>query len=498
MKNYITIFMLFFFNMFSTNLLAQESNISDEEKKQALANTKQIVSYIKDSNIDALWELTEDKKRESRSSLEEICNSWKNSLLENSFDESRVEFYMEEDFGFSDDSLLIVIIPSQVKQGASSIPTVHFMSLWDKDRLLFLAIEMDGWFFKSSDFNRIVYGKSKKVLSYIQQSDIEGFRSVLHSSLEAITDDQIEAGFRPFKYILDNYTPPSDISQVEIKNHEVNIQQEDFSLEGDIYLIELPYVSKNNSDSVRHITLTLFDGLELMGLNIYDPNKKSEILIPEPSQPHLDAFNLQFKDVSWFRIWYSNGYRKDKRINEQYYYAVTGGKFSFGSRGDDAKGQINDYLDPEGENSESMNTVETALDSLISIGSAVLSRSDNETLLKDEKVQEMMQDLFDQINKAKIDSIDYMYLDDQEMSNPEDIYLRIDFSNDEYKNMGEFQIKCVLTDEPGTKENSSDYIIVKHSQQTRYLLSKAKNPKLFAALRRLADYDWGDNYEENP
>ncbi|WP_436515408.1 hypothetical protein [Ekhidna sp. To15] len=150
--------------------------------------------------------------------------------------------------------------------------------------------------------------------------------------------------------------------------------------------------------------------------------------------------------MSWFRIWYDGGEGNNKKYrNEIGYYAVSGD-----------------------------------LEDMDEIG-----------------VRSKFQQIFDLLNKADFDSLDFQYLRDREVGTPEWIYLRMKFNN-EYKDLGEFEISCFIKEEEGKKEIMSDYIIFKHTDKTRYLLNKRDNPELVNLLTQIGRYDYEEFYERYP
>lgn len=348
---------------------------------------------------------------------------------------------------------------------------------------------------QSDEEKKQAIATAQKTLEYIQQSDTIGFKSLMHQLwLDEVTDDQIKMVFNSFKYYLDNYAPPANLDEINVISQHID----NGMLKGMLRTVNFRYVSKNNADSVRMILVGVFDSSKIVNVNLSNPIMQRKLIEPKPTQLHLKGLNLQYKDVSWFRIWYNNGFKDDKKIAGRPYYAVTGGKFDVKALQKQGKDRMRSFHNVETTDTEAVKKMEMSMDSLANIAAIFMSRSDNETLLKDKKVKKMMADVFKYVNQANVDSTDFHFLDKNEKGNPEYIRLRINFTNEEYKNLGEFSIRCVLTDDLGTEGTTSDYIEVKHSELTRYLLSKAKNPELLAALRRLADYDWGDNYEENP
>jgi hypothetical protein len=99
------------------------------------------------------------------------------------------------------------------------------------------------------------------------------------------------------------------------------------------------------------------------------------------------------------------------------------------------------------------------------------------------------------LNAAKFDSTDFKQMNSHTTGNPEWIYLRFKFKNIEYSNLGEFNIIYCLTEETGISENNFDYIILIHSESTRYFIKKDKYPELMNTLMTIARKDYGNCLE---
>lgn len=335
---------------------------------------------------------------------------------------------------------------------------------------------------------------AQQALAYIEKADVTGFKSLMNGEwLGEVTDEQLEKIFEEFKYCSYNYNPPADPSQINV----MTMPADGDDLKGTIFVVFLRYVSKKDVNTASKIAVTVSDSSKIMNVDFSDLIRQRESISAESEYSHLDSFNLQFKDISWFRVLYNNGYRNNKNVDGKPYYAVTGGKFPVEVLKRQYKEKFMNFAKKETKDEEVLKQIEISADSLSGFFGTLLAENDNEALLKDEKVEQIIADVFRYVNEAKVDSIDYQYYGYDRKENPENVTLRVCFNNDEYKDLTEFIISCKLSTQTD-QENLSDYIILVHSEQTRYLLSKAKNPKLFAALRRLADYDWGDNYEENP
>jgi hypothetical protein len=179
-------------------------------------------------------------------------------------------------------------------------------------------------------------------------------------------------------------------------------------------------------------------------LNDYPPGLR--IIEPKRTEPHLDTIDLNIENLSWFRIWYDDGAKIQKRYGlHKGFYAVSGNYENLGKYG----------------------------------------------------ISELLQEIFDQLNSSEFDSLDFKYLENKKIGDPEYIRLRMRFDIAEYKSLGEFEIYCFLDQEEGINEELFDYIIFKHTEKTRYLLLKEKNRELLKKISELAHHDYGRNYELN-
>ncbi len=167
------------------------------------------------------------------------------------------------------------------------------------------------------------------------------------------------------------------------------------------------------------------------------------LIEPKHSEPHLEKHSLSYDEIKWFRIWYGSGYQKNQYEDGYGHYAVSGDK--------------------------------TKVDEL--------------------NIENELSQLFKLINTAKIDSTDFKYLRASHKGDPEYIYLRFKFNNEPYNDFGESSIYYTLSEEPGKTEESSEYIILKHSHKTRYLLKKENNPQMVELLENIT-YKKYDKYLE--
>jgi hypothetical protein len=211
-------------------------------------------------------------------------------------------------------------------------------------------------------------------------------------------------------------------------------------------MLSFPFQNKINKDSLKYFHITVINNeIYRFLINDYPPGRS--IIEPKHNEPHLNKINMQTDNISWFRIWYDDG----SKINRKYgnnigYYAVSGQKKE-----------------------------------LIEIG-----------------MKKQFQETFNLINAAKFDSLDFKYMRENEIGDPEWIYLRLKFDNEEYKNLGEFEISYFIDEEDTKKEIMSDYVIFKHTDKTRYLLLKNKNPELVQKLMEIAHHDYVKYYDRNP
>lgn len=283
---------------------------------------------------------------------------------------------------------------------------------------------------------------SKKALRLIEQNKTDSLLSLLNSKVRGmLKKDQIDWLMKEGKKVITNSIFPNDTAV--LVSQSVN-----FSITGKkvIEMLSFPFQSKEYKDCVKYFHITVSDNeIHRLLLNNYPPGMR--IIEPERTEPHLTTLNLNSENVSWFRIWYDDGSKLSKKYGfHSDFYAVSG---------------------------------------------------DNEKL-KTLGISKSFQEIFDLVNKTVPDSLDFKYMREKEVGNPEWIYLRMKFNNAEYKNLGEFEISCFLDEEEGKKEIMSDYIIFKHTDKTRYLFRKDKNVGLLQKLKELGHKDFKDAYEINP
>lgn len=280
---------------------------------------------------------------------------------------------------------------------------------------------------------------SKKALKYISENNRDSLNGLINSDvLKKAKPEQLEWLIREGQEIIKNYIYPDDTSLIISKS--VN-----YSLTGKkvIENMSFPFQSKIYKDSLKYFHITVSDNeIYRLTLNDYPPGLR---FVEPERKPHLSNFNLQTDNIIWFRIWYADGAKIDKEYgNKRGYWVVSGDK---------------DYLTKIG-------------------------------------VKKKFQEVFNLINTAEFDSLDYKLWNEDENGDPEYIYLRFKFNNKEYEDMGEFTIYYILDEEDGKKEILSDYIVFKHSGNRRYKLLKEKNPIIVKMLKEIAHYNYSGYYED--
>ena len=124
--------------------------------------------------------------------------------------------------------------------------------------------------------------------------------------------------------------------------------------------------------------------------------------------------------------------------------------------------------------------------------------SGDKTMLKTAEIYKIYSEILTLVNTATIDSTDINYSFTKTIGNPEHLYLRMTFNSPHYKDLGEFSILTILTEEKGVDELYKGYIIVKHSETHRYFLKISENMELWNKLNELAHIDHGNLLEKNP
>lgn len=283
---------------------------------------------------------------------------------------------------------------------------------------------------------------AKKSLRFINENKSDSLKLLLNPKiLKMVKPEQFDWLMKEGKIVIDNYEYPNDT--LVIKSQQTN-----YSLTGKqlVEMYSFPFKHKTHKDSLKYFHITIADNeIYRLFLNNYAPG--ITFIEPKHTEPHKDKINMQTENLKWFRIWYDGGKGNNKRFkNEIGYFAVSGDKEK----------------------------------------------------LEDIGIKNKFQKLFDLINNIKFDSLDFKYMREDEVGDPEWIYLRMKFNNEEYKNLGEFDISYFIKEENGKKEIMSDYIVLKHTEKTRYLIKKEKNPEIVNVLNEIAHYDYSGYYESYP
>ena len=270
---------------------------------------------------------------------------------------------------------------------------------------------------------------AKKAIGFIEDSQLDSLKAMFSNKIVAATDDKVWENIiiQGKKAINLSIMPPDSLVKISSTVTLNNGSQQVFTK------LSFPYGIQREDTKKKYININTSKGL-LFGLFISDYPFGMRIIEPKHSEPHLAKHSLSYNQINWFRIWYGSGYQHNKYGGRYGYYAVSGDKKKLDKLG----------------------------------------------------IEKEMSNLFTLINNAKIDSIDFKYLRDKDIGDPEFIYLRFKFDNDPYKNFGEFSIYYYLSEEPDKQEIMSKYIILKHSNKTRYLLLKDDNPEIVKLLESIA------------
>nr|WP_319401729.1 hypothetical protein [uncultured Carboxylicivirga sp.] len=293
----------------------------------------------------------------------------------------------------------------------------------------------------SDDENSSGLITAKRSLIYIQENKTDSLRGLFNSKVaKMVKPEQLHWLMQEGQKVLNEYIYPNDTSI--LKSQSTN-----YSMGGKkiVEMFSFPFQNKTYKDSLKYFHITVVDNeIHRLFLNDYPPGMR--IIEPKHTEPHKDNFDMKTENLRWFRIWYEGGDKVDSKKGKNYYYAVSGDK-----------------------------------EKLVNIGA-----------------DRLIQDVFDILNTAKFDSLDVKYLGDDDNGDDEWIYLRFKFQNPEYKDLGEFTLSCFLDSEQGADKPFSKYIIFKHTDKTRYLLLRDKNPELVQILSKIGNFNYGKNYERYP
>lgn len=195
------------------------------------------------------------------------------------------------------------------------------------------------------------------------------------------------------------------------------------------------------NDSTINILISITNQ-NLYNIRISD-HRPGSIFLDPPKTPHRDSFNFKVSELSWFRLWYESGTVRNEFGDEFGYYAVDGNNQK------SIKCGLHDHFE--------------------------------EMLLI--------------LNKVEFDSMDFKVMNSNTTGKSEHIYLRMKFENSEYSSLDEFRIIYCLAEEPGVREEYFDYILLLHSESTRYFIKKDKYPELKNVLSSIARKDYGNCIE---
>ncbi len=279
---------------------------------------------------------------------------------------------------------------------------------------------------------------AKKALKFIEHNQLDSLKSMFPEKIIENATDSIwqELMSKGQTAILKSNFPSDSLVQITNTINIIDGKRQVFAR------LSFPFTNQTSKDSTKYINLITSEN-QLHGLYIANYPFGLRIIEPEHNEPHLSRHSANYESVSWFRIWYGSGFKKNKFGGSYGYYAVSGDK-------------------------EKLNKLE---------------------------IKPVLTELFDLINSAKIDSTDFNYMSPDRNGNPEYIYLRFKMNNEPYKNFGEFTVYYTLEEEEGKPEELSEFIIVKHSEKTRYLYKKSDNPLLVDKLKELTYRDYGRHQE---
>ncbi len=294
----------------------------------------------------------------------------------------------------------------------------------------------------SSMYDSTAIVLAKQSLKFISENKSDSLKNLLDPKVrQRVKADQLDLLINEGQRVLENYYYPNDTS-IKVS------QSVNYSMVGKniVSSLSLPFQHKNHSDSIKyfHVSVSNNQILRLI-LNDYPPGLR--IIEPKRTEPHLERIDLNIDNLSWFRIWYDDGAKIQKRYGlHKGFYAVSG----------------------------------------------------NYENLRNYGIRDLLQKTFDQLNSSEFDSLDFKYLQNKQIGDPEYVRLRMRFNNEGYKNLGEFELYCFLDQEVGKDEDLFEYIIFKHTEKTRYLLLKEKNQELLESIKELVRHDYTGNYELNP
>ena len=299
------------------------------------------------------------------------------------------------------------------------------------------------------DFDK-QYEISVKAIEAIKANDYNSFIELVNEDILAQSDLEAFKGYiKSASEIVNKYetVAPKDllligVSQSAYKNKQIDILSVGF---------QFPPPKKQTMISEQNLLFLFSDEIDeekMVGFRIQDFTAHEKLLSDKANNvPHLDSFNFNAKSVNWFRIWYDKGPTENNFGNEDGVYALSG---------------------------------------------------DNKTLKK-AKVEELLNEIFELVNQASIDSTDiHTRLGGQTVGKSEYLYLRMKFDDKAYKSLDQFTMTAIFNEEEGIQEVNKDYLIIRHSRSHRYYINLNEQELLRTKLRELAYRDYGNLLEKNP
>jgi|GEM_PF-2888870 len=314
--------------------------------------------------------------------------------------------------------------------------------------LLFLLSINTGFLFGQANMDS-EYEVSLKALAAIRENNIDAFKALMDENiLKTVKEETLTQYVSTASDIVKKYDKVAPKEFVLSGTSAVNYQNKDINILSLIF--PFPPPNKPEIVSDQQIIFMFSDDIQkgkIVGFRIRDfAGPALKIEEEAKKKPHLEKFNLKANQIDWFRIWYEKGPVINDLGNESGVYALSG----------------------------------------------------NKTMLKTAEIFKIYSEILTLVNTAKIDSTDINYSFTKTIGNPEYLYLRMTFNSSYYKDLGEFSILTILTEEKGVDELYKGYIIVKHSETHRYFLKISENMELWNKLNELAHIDHGNLLEINP
>jgi hypothetical protein len=296
--------------------------------------------------------------------------------------------------------------------------------------------------------NQDTYPFCIEVLTKIKEKDYLELKKMFHVDvLKNVNDSTIKNLVDQASTMVNRYGIPS---QESIKLKQRISQTADGIQRMQFYDFPFPTPKSKKEKPDRIITFGFDEkkGMhKLQTMQVKDYATADSILMAKTTKiPFVPKLNFDPTDISWFRIYYSNGATNKPIGNKNGVFAVSG---------------------------------------------------DIETL-KNLALQDDVKKMFDFLTNAEIEKTIYKRYGGLPVTNgsPEYIYFRFKFNNPAFEGFEQLTIHTVIEEEKGVKED--EYIVISHSQMNIYYVSKSKNLELFDLLKTFAHRDYGDKLEERP